>query len=181
MGKRSSKKAGCNVCVCKTPTPPTSSARWGFSSSWAAGTASFSSPVGVILAIWRRRGGRCEECQRAEVEWSGCHGEHALFHQAGLWLAGAEAEGRKFCQLETIDVLLPGQAVLTQSWHLLATRLLLRFEKVTLNKKKGLTNTAICAAVWTDRGFFSWIKWQSNMSGGSILIFYLSKSINITT
>ncbi len=139
------------------------SARWGCSSSWPAGTASFTLPVGVVLAIWWRQRGRCEEFQRAEVEWSRCHGERALFHQAGFWLAAATAEGRKFCQLETIDVLLPGQAVLTQSSHLLATRLLLRFEKVTL--KKGFTITSICAGVKM-MIFFFLIKWQTSISDG---------------
>lgn len=147
-----------------------------FTSSRAAGAASFTSPVGVILAIWRRQRGRCE-CQWAEVEWSGCHGERALFHQAGLWLAATTAEGRKFCQLETIDVLLPGQAVLTQSWHLLATRLLLRFEKVTLKKKRKKDHKYVhlCCCL-TDTLFF----FLNKVVGVSIMMFYIIKSINAT-
>lgn len=129
---------------CKTHTQSSSSAQMGFTSSRTAGQTSFTSPVGVILTIWRRQRGRCEECQWVGVEWSGCHGERALFHQAGLWLAAATAEGRKFCQLETIDVLLPGQAVLTQSWHLLATRLVLRFEKVTPKKTTHIYGHLCC-------------------------------------
>lgn len=56
-----------------------SSAMLGFTSSWPAGKAGVSAPVGVILAVWWRQRGGCRDCQWEEVEWRGCHGERAPF------------------------------------------------------------------------------------------------------
>lgn len=97
----------------KIRTCQIASARWGLMTSWTAAAAMCASLWRVILAIWQKQRGGCEECKRDG--WSGCHSKPALFHRSGPWLAAAAAEGRKFCQLETIDVLLPGQADLSKN------------------------------------------------------------------
>lgn len=106
-------------CETLTPdsTPPATSGPF----HWTRGAGS------VCLTKTER-----EDRQWAEEEGGGCHGKPAPFHQAGLWLAAATTEGRGFCQLETIDILLPGHAVPTKGWCSFATRSFLRFEKVVV-------------------------------------------------